>query len=120
MQRTSCRRATPPSSSYDDAMEKVIGIGGIFFKADDQPALVKWYQENLGIDVDPSYGGAFFEEKTAWSIMKTTSKHFEPSTKQFMVNYRVENLDAMLAQLRAAGVVVEKVDDSSGFGRFAW
>lgn len=100
-------------------MEKVTGIGGIFFKADDPDSLRAWYQKNLGIDVDPSYGGAMFD-RTAWSIMKSTTKYFEPSTKPFMVNYRVENLDAMLAQLRAAGVTVdEKVDDSE-FGRFGW
>lgn len=100
-------------------MEKVIGIGGIFFKAQDAEALLDWYVKNLGIDVDPSYGGATFDQ-TIWSIMKSTTKYFDPSKKEFMVNYRVDNLDAMIAQLRSAGVTVdEKVEDTE-FGRFGW
>lgn len=101
-------------------MERVIGIGGIFFKASNAESLRNWYQQHLGIDVDPSYGGAMFEEKTAWSIMPATTKYFEPSSKPFMVNYRVENLDAMLQQLRDAGVPVDPKREEGEFGRFGW
>ena len=100
-------------------MEKVVGIGGIFFKAGDPKELLRWYREHLGIEADPSFGGTMFD-LTTWSIMPSTTKYFSPSTKEFMLNYRVDDLDAMLAQLRAAGVTVdEKVDDSE-FGKFGW
>jgi predicted enzyme related to lactoylglutathione lyase len=99
-------------------MEKVTGIGGIFFKAEDADALRRWYQEKLGIDVSP-YGGAQFGD-TVWTIFPASSKHFDPSKKPYMINYRVRNLDAMLAQLRAGGAnVADKIDDSE-YGRFAW
>jgi predicted enzyme related to lactoylglutathione lyase len=97
-------------------MEKVTGIGGIFFKADDADALRRWYRESLGVDVDPNYGGAQFGD-TVWTIFKSSSKHFD---KPFMVNYRVSNLDAMLAQLRAAGAQVDDKIDDSEYGRFGW
>jgi predicted enzyme related to lactoylglutathione lyase len=100
-------------------MEKITGIGGIFFKADDAKALQAWYAEHLGVAVDPSYGGAMYDQ-TVWSIMKRESKYFEPSTAPFMINYRVSDLDAMLAQLRAAGVTVDEKVDDSDFGRFGW
>ena len=99
-------------------MEKVTGIGGVFFKAENADTLRQWYRENLGIDVDPTWGGTQFGD-TVWTIFKKSSKHFDPSTKPYMINYRVKDLDAMIAQLRAAGVKVEdKVDDD--FGKFAW
>lgn len=100
-------------------MEKVTGIGGVFFKADDADALRRWYQEHLGIDVDPSYGGAQFGD-TVWSISKSTTRYFDPSKKPFMINYRVRNLDAMLEQLRRAGAQVDEKSDDSEFGRFGW
>ena len=97
-------------------MEKAVGIGGVFIKADDAPALRDWYRDRLGIDVDPSYGGTMFGE-TAGSIFPATSTYFD---KPCMVNYRVSDLDAMLAQLRAAGVAVDPKVDDSEFGRFGW
>ncbi|SRR6266851_2825456 len=100
-------------------MEKVTGIGGVFFKADDADALRRWYQEKLGIDVDPSYGGAHFGD-TTWSIFPASSRYFDPSRKSSMINYRVRDLDAMLAQLRAAGVTVDEKIDDTEFGRFGW
>ena len=97
-------------------MEKVIGIGGVFFKSDDAPKLRDWYRDNLGIDVDPTYGGTMLGE-TVWTIFPSTSKYFD---KPYMVNYRVSDLDAMLAQLRAAGAVVDPKVDDSEYGRFGW
>jgi catechol 2,3-dioxygenase-like lactoylglutathione lyase family enzyme len=100
-------------------MEKVTGIGGVFFKAENADALRSWYREKLGIDVDPSWGGAQFGD-TVWTIFPSSTKHFDPSRKPYMFNYRVRNLDAMLAQLRAAGAKVEDKIDDTDYGRFAW
>jgi len=97
-------------------MEKITGIGGVFIKAEDAPALRNWYRDNLGIDVDPNYGGAMFGD-TVWTIFPATTKYFD---KPCMINYRVSDLDAMLAQLRAAGATVDDKVDDSDFGRFGW
>jgi predicted enzyme related to lactoylglutathione lyase len=110
-------------------MEKVNGIGGIFFKADDAPALRDWYRDHLGIAVD-DYGGTSFEwrEKenpdvvgmTVWSAFPSTTKYFEPTRAAFMINYRVSDLDAMLAQLRNAGAVVDEKIEDTDYGKFGW
>ncbi len=110
-------------------MRRVTGIGGIFFKAKDPAALGAWYKEHLGIDVQP-WGGAAFDwtddagnptgGTTAWSLTKTDSKQFAPSTASFMVNYRVADLPALLEALRSEGCqVLDKVDDSE-YGKFGW
>jgi predicted enzyme related to lactoylglutathione lyase len=100
-------------------MERVIGIGGVFFKSSDADKLRRWYQTNLGIDVDPSYGGAMFGD-TAWSIFPDKTRYFDPSTKPYMINYRVRDLDAMLDQLRRAGATVDAKIDETDYGRFGW
>ena len=110
-------------------MKRVTGIGGIFFKAADAPALQAWYKRHLGIDVQP-WGGAAFTwtdadgkptgGTTIWSITSTGSEQFAPSTAPFMLNYRVDDLLALVAVLREEGCnVLEKVDDSE-YGKFAW
>jgi predicted enzyme related to lactoylglutathione lyase len=110
-------------------MEKVNGIGGVFFKSDDAPALRDWYRDHLGIAVD-DYGGTAFEwrEKenpdvvgmTVWSAFPATTKYFEPTRAPFMINYRVSDLDAMLAQLRNAGAVVDEKIEDTDYGKFGW
>jgi predicted enzyme related to lactoylglutathione lyase len=102
-------------------MERVTGIGGIFFKAKDPKALGAWYARHLGIDVQ-EWGGAAFqgEGTTLWSPFKADTKYFEPSAAPFMINYRVADVDAMLAQLRDAGVQVDEKVDESEFGKFGW
>jgi predicted enzyme related to lactoylglutathione lyase len=110
------------------AMQRVRGIGGVFFKADDPNGLAEWYQRVLGVPIE-SWGGAFFEWKsldarggagTVWSAFKADTAYFAPSTKPFMLNFVVDDLDAMLAQARAAGARVEdKVSDEFN-GRFGW
>ncbi len=110
-------------------MKRVTGIGGIFFHAKDPAALRAWYQRHLGIDVQ-SWGGTAFEWKdeartpvggmTVWSIGQAGSDHFAPGTAPFMVNYRVDDLDALLRALRNEGCnVLDKTDDSD-FGKFGW
>jgi predicted enzyme related to lactoylglutathione lyase len=110
-------------------MRRVTGIGGIFFKAKDAPSLQAWYKWHLGIDVQVWGGTAFSwtdaEGKpiggtTVWSIGSEGGDQFAPSTAPFMVNYRVEDLHALVNVLRHEGcTVLEKTDDSE-YGRFAW
>jgi predicted enzyme related to lactoylglutathione lyase len=110
-------------------MKRVTGIGGIFFKAKDAPALQAWYQRHLGIDVQ-AWGGTAFTwtdsdgkptgGTTVWSVARDESKQFAPSTASFMINYRVEDVHAVVNALKAEGCnVLEKIDDSE-FGKFAW
>jgi len=110
-------------------MNRVTGIGGIFFNAKDQQALLAWYRKHLGIDVQ-AWGGVMFRwhspEKpnlnggTAWSIFPASSTYFAPSTAPFMVNYRVADLHALLKALREEGCnVLDKLDDSE-YGKFGW
>ena len=99
--------------------ESVIGIGGIFFKSSDAPKLRAWYQEHLGVDAGE--WGKTFEDggPLVWSPFASDTTYFAPSQASFMINYRVNDLDKMLAQLRAAGVPVDdKVEEMEGIGRF--
>ena len=108
-------------------MKRVTGIGGVFFKAKDPAALGAWYKRHLGIDVQ-DWGGAAFTwadsdgtpvgGTTAWSV--GDGANFAPSNASFMVNYRVEDVHALVAALKAEGCnVLEKIDDSE-YGTFAW
>ena len=110
-------------------MKRVTGIGGIFFKAKDASALQAWYKRHLGIDVQ-AWGGTAFSwadaygkptgGTTVWSVAPEESDQFAPSTASFMVNYRVEDLYAVVAALKAEGCnVLDKIDDSE-YGKFAW
>jgi predicted enzyme related to lactoylglutathione lyase len=110
-------------------MKRVTGIGGIFFQAKDPVALRAWYQKHLGIDVQEWGGTAFTwndgagnptKGTTVWSIGAASGDNFTPSTSTFMINYRVEDLAALLQALREEGCnVLEKTDDSD-FGKFGW
>lgn len=110
-------------------MKRVTGIGGIFFKAKDAPALRAWYKRHLGIDVQP-WGGAAFDwvddegkpigGTTAWAINSETSEQFAPSQASFMVNYRVDDLPALIAALKAEGCNVQDKIDDSEYGKFGW
>jgi predicted enzyme related to lactoylglutathione lyase len=106
-------------------MAKVTGLGGIFFKARDPKALGEWYAKHLGLPVS-NFGGAMFAEDekrpgvTLWTPFKQDTDKFSPSTKEFMLNFRVDDLHALLAQLRSAGVQVDAKVDDSEYGRFGW
>ncbi|MGL6075108.1 MAG: VOC family protein [Fimbriiglobus sp.] len=106
-------------------MEKVLGIGGVFFKARDPKALAAWYRDHLGLPIEPEQTYVSFTstgpgEQTVWSTFPADSTYFGPGPATQMINYRVQNLDAMLAQLKAAGAPVEDRIEDYGFGRFGW
>lgn len=109
-------------------MKRVTGIGGVFFKARDPKALGEWYRRHLGIAVQ-DWGGAAFrwaDDKagaggtTVWSPFKDDTAYFAPSAASFMVNYRVDDLHALLAALRAEGCAVDEKVEESEFGKFGW
>ena len=109
-------------------MARVTGIGGVFLKAKDPKALTAWYAKNLGIQV-ADYGGAsmlWSDEvpagtgQTAWSLFPENTKHFGTGPQTAMVNYRVDDLDGILAQLEAAGATIDPKREDADYGRFAW
>jgi predicted enzyme related to lactoylglutathione lyase len=110
-------------------MARVTGIGGVFFKSTGDPkALASWYQKHLGIPLEP-WGGAALrwpEDRapdkgvTAWHVAERDTKWFAPSASSFMINYRVDDLDEMIAQLRGGGVEIINGPDSDDNGKFAW
>jgi predicted enzyme related to lactoylglutathione lyase len=95
-------------------------IGGVFFCAHDPDALRSWYAEHLGVELQ-AFGSSLFEGgQTVWSIFADDTDYFGSSGQQSMINYRVSDLDAMLAELREAGASVEAQIEESEFGRFGW
>lgn len=103
-------------------MEKVLGIGGLFFRADDPEALAQWYLENLGVALVPQdeTGTPWVSEEgvTVFAPFARDSDYFD-SHRQFMVNFRVANLQAMLQQLQAAGHEASHHQTMEGLGHFA-
>ncbi len=108
--------------------ERVVGLGGIFFKARDPAALVAWYREHLGIIPSFEHGAVFPSDEppseregyVVWSAFAEDTSYFDPSPAAFMINFRVADLDAMLQQLRVAGARVDDRVEESEFGRFGW
>ena len=110
-------------------MQRVTGIGGVFFKAKDPKALGEWYRRHLGMNVEP-WGGVAFKwvtdenptgtGSTIWSPFKEDTTYFAPSTSSFMINFRVQNLDNLLAALRAEGCQVDERVEESEYGKFGW
>jgi predicted enzyme related to lactoylglutathione lyase len=110
-------------------MKRVTGIGGVFFSAQDPVALRAWYKRHLGIDVQEWGGTAFTWSDaagtptggtTVWSIGAADGAHFAPSRSPFMINYRVEDLEAVVQALRDEGCDVLEKTDASEYGTFAW
>ena len=106
-------------------MKKVTGIGGIFFKCKDPKKMKEWYKTHLGMDTN-DYGATFewrelSEDKkgsTVWNPFSETTKYFDPSAKDFMINYRVENLEKLVEELKNEGVtIVDKIEDYD-YGKF--
>jgi len=105
-------------------MARITGIGGVFFKSrNDNAALAAWYQKHLGMRLE-SFGGAVLKwpDKglTVWHVAEKESDWFSPSDSPFMINYRVDNLDEIIAQLRAGGVEIVGGPESHENGKFAW
>ncbi|MEM9077582.1 MAG: VOC family protein [Bacteroidota bacterium] len=106
--------------------KRVTGIGGFFFKTKDPDHIKSWYKKHLGIPTD-NYGWSFWwkdaEGKdcmTQWSPFKEDTEYFHPSEKQFMMNFRVENLKELLEELKLEGVtVIDKVEEYD-YGKFGW
>ena len=111
----------------ENQTERVTGIGGVFFKARDPKKMAAWYRDHLGIQSQGGYADFVWRDKdhpdrmghTAWALFPTNTSYFGSSTAPMMINYRVANLERLLAQLRREGVAVEKVEDQD-YGRFAW
>ena len=102
------------------ALEKVVGIGGMFFRAENPEVLREWYADNLGVVDSP--GGAWLQEEgpTVFAPFSRDTGYFGSQDQQFMVNFRVRDLGALLSQLREAGVEVVREEEAQGVGRFAW
>ncbi|MDO9511224.1 MAG: VOC family protein [Bacteroidales bacterium] len=107
-------------------MKKVTGIGGIFFKCKDPNILREWYKTNLGLNTN-QYGAVFEWRQgadttkkgfTQWSPFNEKTKYFEPSTKDFMINYRVDDIEALVADLKINGVVILDTIETYDYGKF--
>jgi predicted enzyme related to lactoylglutathione lyase len=103
----------------------ITGIGGVFVKSKDPKALAQWYRDVLGLEVKP-WGGAVLSfdapghpPKVSWTAFPDSTDYMSPSKREFMINFAVDNMDAIIARLSAKGVPVIKRDDDA-FGRFAW
>jgi hypothetical protein len=115
--------AQSPTEKSSSAKEKVTGIGGFFFKSRSPKALAQWYQLHLGVDPVPSsYNESPWQQAagpTAFAPFPTNTDYFGAPEQAFMVNFRVKNLDAMVAQLKEAGIAVKVDAETYPNGRFA-
>lgn len=110
-------------------MAKITGIGGVFFKAKDMPRMTTWYRDTLGLPLgDQPYWPFEWRDKedtaqvgsTVWSLFPADTTYFDPSGSALMINYIVDDLDGMIAELKAKGVqVIDKIEEME-FGRFGW
>jgi predicted enzyme related to lactoylglutathione lyase len=110
-------------------MKRVTGIGGIFFKANDPDKLREWYHTRLGIESEKDNAATFkwrslddpkSERYTVWSPFSANTDYFAPSKKPFMINFQVENLEELLAQLKREGVDVDPKVETYDYGKFGW
>ena len=113
-------------SDNQTQVKRVTGIGGIFFKCKDPKQMREWYKTHLGLNTNPY--GAVFEWRqgadttkkgfTQWSPFSEKTKYFEPSEKDFMINYRVENLEALVEELKKEGVTITDTIETFDYGKF--
>ena len=110
-------------------MKRVTGIGGIFFKSNDPKATYDWYKKHLGINANPGTGAMFqwrdadapeTERMTIWSAFPRDTKYFGTGPQSFMMNYIVDDMDAVLQALKAEGVEIDPKRENHEYGRFAW
>jgi catechol 2,3-dioxygenase-like lactoylglutathione lyase family enzyme len=121
------KQAVSAATAGEPQKGRILGIGGIFFKSQNPGPMREWYAKNLGLS-DQGGQGAMLrwrekdspqkERVTVWAIFPASSKYFEPS--QLMVNYIVDDLDAMLERLSKAGVKIDPKRQNESYGRFAW
>ena len=113
-------------SNKQTEIKKVTGIGGIFFKCKDPKKMREWYQTHLGL-ITNQYGAVFEWRQgadttkkgfTQWSPFSEKTKYFEPSTKDFMINYRVENLEVLVEQLKKDSVIITDKIETVAYGKF--
>lgn len=109
-----------------DPIGRVTGVGGVFVKSKDPQALARWYRDVLGLDV-AAWGGAALPydapghpPKISWMAFPETTDHMAPSSREFMINFAVDNMDAIIARLGAKAVPIIARDDDNAFGRFLW
>ena len=119
-------RSFLPHIRDDQSLKKATAIGGIFFKCKDPKKVREWYQAHLGLNTN-QYGAVFEWRQgadttkkgfTQWSPFSEKTKYFEPSTKEFMINYRVENLEALIDQLKKDSVTILDKVETVEYGRF--
>ena len=111
---------------HAEPVGRITGVGGIFLKSKDPKALARWYRDVLGLPLEP-WGGAILRYDApghppvlVWSAFPSTTNYMDPSTREFMIDFAVDDLDAYLARLREKGVTILKRDDTGPTGRFAW
>jgi predicted enzyme related to lactoylglutathione lyase len=104
-------------------VERATGIGGVFVRSANPDALRAWYAEHLGLELE-AFGGVILRsrggETLTWAVFAGDTEYFGRRDQQVMVNYRVRDLDVMLAQLRAAGAAVDDRVEEQEYGRFGW
>ena len=117
---------TEKNSNSKQSIKKVTGIGGIFFKCKDQKKMREWYATNLGLNTN-QYGAVFEWRQgadttqkgfTQWSPFTEKTKYFEPSTKDFMINYRVESIKGLIEELKKNGVTIVDTIETVEYGKF--
>ncbi|MCW3085848.1 MAG: glyoxalase [Bacteroidetes bacterium] len=121
------KNQTDNSNPAADTTPKVTGIGGIFFFSDNPKDMKEWYAKNLGLEIN-NWGGVSFEsrnlnkpeeiESLQWSPFKKGSEYFAPSKKEFMINYRVQNIEALVNKLKENGVTIVDEIENSEYGKF--
>ena len=121
------RNETTNTVSTNDTTPKVTGIGGIFFFSDNPEETKEWYAKNLGLEIN-EWGSCSFESRNVnkpdeinslqWSPFKKGSEYFAPSKKEFMINYRVQNIEALVNKLKANGVTILDSIETYDYGKF--
>jgi predicted enzyme related to lactoylglutathione lyase len=116
----------PYGAAIAEQPGRITGVGGVFVKSKDPKALARWYRDVLGLEVAP-WGGAVLPfdapghpPKVSWAAFPDSGDDMSPSTREFMINFAVDDMDAIIARATAKGVHILKRDDNNAFGRFAW
>ena len=115
-----------PAATHAETIGRITGVGGVFVKSKDPKALALWYRDVLGVSVE-SWGGAMLSYDApghppvvVWNALPTTTDYMTPSTREFMIDFAVDDLEAYLTRLTAKGVTILKREDSGPAGKFAW